>query len=85
MGQALSVQLIGQAEPTVVFPRYCFLDVLTWHLNPEVQIAKVDLHIVVTDLVVAVLSGSLTFICFLTHIGELVLSILNVLFIRSSS
>ena len=85
MGQALSVQLIGQAEPTVIFPLYCFLDVLTWHLNPKVQIAEVDLHVVVTDLVVAVLCGSLTFIGFLTHIGELILSILDVLFIISSS
>ena len=53
-------------------------DLLTTLVNTEVQIAEKDLDVVILDLIALILSASISLICFLHDIIQLLVSLLNI-------
>ena len=53
-------------------------DILSTLVNTEVQIAEKDLNVVILDLIALILSSSISFICFLHDIIQLLVSLLDI-------
>ena len=53
-------------------------DLLTTLVNTEVQIAEEDLDVVILDLIALILSPSISLICFLHDIIQLLVSLLDI-------
>ena len=85
MHHTLGEELISDSELAVVFTRDSLLDIFSGHIDAEVEVAEVDLHVVVTDLIAAVLGRSFTLVRFLIHISQLILPLLHIDFICATS
>jgi len=74
----MDIEFVLLHEASVVFLTDFLRDFLAWKSDAEVEVAEIDLNVMILDLIVLVLSASITDIAHLFNLLQLLCSFLDV-------